>query len=526
MSKIAKVLGPLRQYAPKLAKPKGKPLEKVLDLGKGKKTPLEDAPALYYASREAILDAPFEKNLAKNWMNYLKNKGVKDKELYDTSTTFFLQDLVQKGNKTLTKKDFIKEFDEISPNLKIVALGQPSIKSIINNLHKMVKKVDPKAQDPRVEGLYAYLQNSLPNVVGEGGKVNQLAFDGIVDNVNKYMEKVFGVKSAVEKGLDLTANIPFKVKEPLSSLSAAMGRRGIPPTKYAKTAQHAGQQTLPGGDNYREFLFRYEPGKLRKGEPVFEHSGHEFGLSKKDRANAFVWVRVSDRTDEFGKRLIFVEEIQSDMHQRIQSNMRKAKMEGRVLKREEGYASRGDLPTPEELLANKQQLDLINLKIENLLATNPRSPALPKLNAEREKVRNIVEEAVKKKGIGGGSIPEGPFQTSQEYMEFVAKYLLRMAKDGKYDGVAFANPKIKNRSLQPGDRSYSGNLGAYGPILNKALSNASKKTGANLLNTVIKTPEGEIYGNVKLLNIKGNKMAEEIISKGVTAYSEGGLVYA
>ena len=47
MSKIAKVLGPLRQYAPKLAKPKGKPLEKVLDLGKGKKTPLKDSPALY-----------------------------------------------------------------------------------------------------------------------------------------------------------------------------------------------------------------------------------------------------------------------------------------------------------------------------------------------------------------------------------------------------------------------------------------------------------------------------------------------
>ena len=72
MSKIAKVLGPLRQYAPKLAKPKGKISEKILDLAKGKKTPLEDAPALFYASREAILDAPFEKNLAKNWMNYLK----------------------------------------------------------------------------------------------------------------------------------------------------------------------------------------------------------------------------------------------------------------------------------------------------------------------------------------------------------------------------------------------------------------------------------------------------------------------
>ena len=107
----------------------------------------------------------------------------------------------------------------------------------------------------------------------------------------------------------------------------------------------------------------------------------------------------------------------------------------------------------------------------------------------------------------------------------MAKYLLRMAKDGKYDGVAFANPKIKNRSLQPGDRSYQGNLGAYGPILNKALAQASKKTGANLLNTAIRDTEGRIYGNVKLLNLKGNQMAEEIISKGVSAYSEGGLVY-
>ena len=60
------------------------------------------------------------------------------------------------------------------------------------------------------------------------------------------------------------------------------------------------------------------------------------------------------------------------MHQPIQRLMRKAKAEGKLLKREEGYASRQDLPPPEELLANKQQLDLINLKIENLLATNPR----------------------------------------------------------------------------------------------------------------------------------------------------------
>ena len=520
---LPKVIGTLRSYAPKLAKPKGKPSEKVLDLGKAKAKAPTKAPALFYNSREKILDAPFEKNTAQNWMNYLKNKGVKDKELYDTSTTFFLQDL---GNKTLTKKDFIKEFDEIAPNLKVVALGQPGQKDIINNLYKQIRKIDPKTQDPRVEGFMSYLQTSLPNVVGEGNAINQKALDKIAINVDKYMKDVFGVESAMQKGLSLTENVPFAVKEPLVALASAMEKRGVGLKKkdFTGEARYRGEQMMSGGDNYRNFLFKYEPGKLRTSEPTYTYS-HDFGLPSSARANAFVHARVSDRTDEFGRRILFVEEIQSDMHQNIQRAMREAKEKGKQLSSSEGYARRGDLPTPTEILANKQQLDLITLKIENLLNTNPRSKALPKLEAERDKIRAILQAAKDKKGIGGGNVPEGPFQTSQEYMEFVAKYLMRVAKDGKYDGVAFANPAIKNRKLSPTDRSYIGNLSAYGPILNKSLSNAAKKTGANLLNTVIRDKEGRIYGNVKLLNLKGNKMAEEIISKGVSAYKQGGVAY-
>ena len=109
-------------------------------------------------------------------------------------------------------------------------------------------------------------------------------------------------------------------------------------------------------------------------------------------------------------------------------------------------------------------------------------------------------------------------------MEFVAKYLMRIAKDGKYDGVAFANPAVKNKNITPGNRDYVGNLSAYGPILNNALQKTAKKTGANLLNTVIKDGNGQIFGNIKMLNLKGNKMAEEIITKGVSAWQQGGTV--
>ena len=499
------------------------PLADSYKVGKtGTQPPVEDTGALYFASRDAIIQAPQEKMGANQWLSYLKSRNIKSSEMRDTSLGNFLANA---GGKSFTKGDLVKEFDEIAPQFDVVALGTPGPESILNSLYKNVRKIDPETKDPRVGGLVSYLQNSLPTVI-QDGKLAQGNLDKIVTNVNKYMERTFGIKGAMEQGLDFSVNVPFAIREPLSALSSAVGSRGINLTKkdYALKPAHAGQQTLPGGDNYREFMFKYKPGKLRQNEPTYDYA-HSFNLAKPQRENAFVHTRVSDRTDEFGRRILFVEEIQSDMHQPIQRAIRESKAAGKKVGDRDGYARREDLPLPPDLAANKQQLDLINLKIENLLATNPRSPALKKLGEERGKIRQMLQESKDAAGNIGGSVPEGPFQNSQEYMEFVAKYLVRIAKDGKYDGVAFANPRIKNRSLTPGGRDFNGNLGAYGPILNKALSNASKKTGANLLNTVIRTPEGEIFGGVKMLNLKGNNKAEEIISGGISAFQEGGVVH-
>ena len=554
---LARVLGPLRQYAPKVAAPKGKGSAKKLDLSakpfsvfdeaglpikdfktfddamkfaKGQpsytvgNTPKagavdagKNAPALFYKSREALIDAPMEKMSADRWLNYLNAKGIKKSELLDTSLGPFLQ---SQGTKTFTKADIIKEFDEISPKLDVLALGQPGSRGILANMVKKLQKVDPKAEDPRVGGFLSYLRDSLPGIIREE-KINQQALDKVAANVDQYMQKVFGIKSALNEGVALTSPIPFKVREPLINLAAALDRRGVglKPEDVARRPNYAGQQTLPGGDNYREFLFKYEPGKLRTGEPTYTYA-HDFGLTSSQRAGGIVHARVSDRTDEFGRRLMFVEEIQSDMHQPIQRALREAKITGSKPDRSQSYAYRQDMPPPPELAANKQQLDLINLKIENLLATNPRSPALPKLRQEREKIRVIIAESMTKEGKQGGDVAMGPFQTSKEYMEFVAKYLVRVAKDGDYDGVAFSTPAIKNRNLSPGGRDYQGNIAAYGPILNGALKEASKKTGANLLNTVIKDDRGRVFGQVKMLNLKDNKN----VGNSFSAYAKGGIV--
>jgi len=249
-------------------------------------------------------------------------------------------------------------------------------------------------------------------------------------------------------------------------------------------------------------------------------------------------VRLSDRIDEYGNKFIFVEEIQSDMHQPISAAMRKLKKleaQGDTSSKQykdalkaSRYAPRKDI---EVATANLEQMANIQRQIERLLATNPKSDKLQKLYAVKEEIRGI-EKAKSATGDHSG-IPEGPFKNSQDYMEFAIKYLLRMAKDGKYDGVAFSTPAIKNRGLLPGDRSYRGNLEAYGPILKNAIKKARAKTGADYFETAIQSTQtsrsgyssqdAKVFYNVPTLMIKGNPKAIEKISKGLPAYKDGGL---
>ena len=546
---LPKILGKGKPYMEKLAAPK-KTGEKVLDLSKAKPSytvydeaglPIKDfktekaardflrddaraggpanmytvgktgakvkeeTPAMFWRSREEIYNAPQEMMPSLNWLGYLKARGIRANELDDSSLEPFLKSL---GNKKLSKKELLKEFDEIAPTLEVVPLGKGTSEQTLTNIYKGMKDLDPAAYDPKVGGMIKYLKGSMPGLV-ENNKINVKAAETIAANVDDYMLKNFGIKNALEEGIGSGSGVPFILKRPLVNLASAFNKRGISygPKAYARQPNYGGQQTLGGGDNTQEFLFRYKPGKLRTSEPKYEYA-HDFGVSPAKRENAFVHVRTSDRTDEFGRRMLFVEEIQSDMHQPIQRALRAGEKGA-------GYATRADKVVIDD---NMKHLAAITARIEEILAVNPKSPALKKLYQEREKVRKIVEENI---GKGGGSVPQGPFQRSQDYMEFVSKYLTRMAKDGNYDGVGFSSAAIKNRSLQPNNRNYIGNLAAYGPILKKALENIQKKSNAKLMESVIIDDKQRAW-RIPFLSIK-NPVAQETIAKGLPLYKKGGI---
>ena len=524
--------------------------------GAKKVAPVEDTSgAMFWNSREKIINAPSEAMQANQWLDFMKRgkhgilnpRGlpiIKDQELNDTSLAPYLS---QMGKQIISKEKLVKEFDEMAPGFDVIALGDATGAKVLNTVNKNLNKIDTQAiRNPQVKGFFDYMKTVI-NPLQEADK-NQKAVLG--DKINEMVERNFGIKNALEEGVP--QRFPFEVKEVLSQVSTALGKRTSGFSKYERSPVHEGTQTLSGGDNYREFLFTHKPGKLRSGEPNYTYA-HDFGLDQGQRAGGLVHTRVSDRTDQFGRRIMHIEEIQSDMHQKINMAQRalkkqNAEFEKQGLTPQDAYAKMGtrqkedyndlmksakyaprqDVRLKKEINANEQQMRLIQSKIEDLL-TKPQNKAtqirLVRLNKERAKIRRILEEEKTKlaDSTNTSGIPEGPLRKSEDYNEFVMKYLLRAAEEGGYDGLSISTPAIKNLNLSPGSRDFIGNLTAYGPIANGAMKKAAKKVGAKFMKTAIVDDQKRGW-EIPMILLKENKIAKDIIKKGTPIYKKGGSV--
>ena len=476
-----------------------------------------DTPAMFFRSREELIQGPPMLE-GQQWLNYFKSRGIRDAEMMDTSLGPFLN---QNLKNKISKNDLVKKYDETVPDFDVQVLGQGTDGALQNMSIDRLRQIDPAVFSAEAKPIITTIQNQIKDVT------TTKAEDQFLGRLDNLFDKAYGIPNVSKTGIPAdNAMVPFEIKKLMNEILAGTGRRGagFKAAAFKDRTQYSGQQTLPGGSNYREFVFSYKPKGPRKNEPVYNYA-HKFGSASTD--NAFMHARVSDRTDEFGNRLLFVEEFQSDMHQPISRVVREATKQGKELPPSGKYAPRLDVESPALNKANLQQMELIQRKIEKLLETNPNSPKLAKLYEQKEEIRNIEKAKAQKSAKDTSGVPEGPFKNSQDYMEFAIKYLMRIAKDGNYDGVAFSTPAVKNRNLSRGSKDYQGNLYAYGNILNNAIRKAKAKTGADLFETSI-AAKGEYrndmtYYGVPALMIKGNKKAIEKISKGLPAYAKGGL---
>ena len=240
----------------------------------------------------------------------------------------------------------------------------------------------------------------------------------------------------------------------LQDLSAAEARRleNLEAMEEKAGGTKFGQYTLPGGENYREVVltrpvktatydewlanvavrdpYRYEaftadPARGRRayegairdnvaGESGTFRSGHF------DDPNVLAHFRLNDRIDAEGKKVLFVEEIQSDWAQKG---------------RREGFDRdwERDLNEYQKLYGERES---ISYAIEEGVGT-------PAEEARAKQIQARLKELDARYGgdienVRPGNIPSAPFVTSTEgWTNLAMKRILRMAAEQGYDRVAW-----------------------------------------------------------------------------------------
>jgi len=394
MSKV--VPQPLFAVPPEgLLSVKTEPIENLLQTKP--QAPVSDI-GFYSATEQAALNLGRNKGTGQSFINdIMKAPDVKKEELQFTGLEDFLRD---KPN--VTKQEVQDFLANNRVDVKEVTLGAPMAEDPIGIAKR--KAIFDK-YEPEIQRLSNELDN--PNTYASGNHVKLL---------NEY--------NRVQDARNVEADAAYVIPEAL-------------PTNF-------GKYTLEGGDNYREILLTLPEAKpnplleiqqktkrmeaMRELQNEFANAGdmekaisfaqkaddlqayikqlekipvtrqtENFESSHFDQPNILAHMRVNDRIDADGKKMLLVEEIQSDWHQ---------------AGREKGYKTKESL----EKWYN-----------QNKLADDP---DFASLNGEQ---RSIIEQN-RNAGMGGdGAVPDAPFKDT--WYQLALKRLTKYAADNGYERI-------------------------------------------------------------------------------------------
>ena len=309
-------------------------------------------------------------------------------------------------------------------------------------------------------------------------------------NMGAFQQKINNLKDI----RDAEANAAYVVPE-------------VPSTKYDKFQ-------LPGGENYREILLTLPekmPKTLPEGYSLQSMANGNFTLvnpdnigtriyaKSKDAAmeeairrftikeepyrsshfnepNILAHMRVNDRVDADGKKMLLIEEVQSDWHQ---------------AGRERGYATKENL----EKWYNQN-------KLEN-------DPSFADLNSEQ---RSVVERN-RSAGMGGDSVPDAPFKDT--WHQLALKRALKEAVDKGYDRIGLTTGKQQIDRFSDQLRQNVDEIN-FNPIgTQNEISVNAKKNGQNTFSGTIKDGkfiDGSAAGKT-VEEVLGKTMAKQIAEK-------------
>jgi predicted GNAT family acetyltransferase len=230
-----------------------------------------------------------------------------------------------------------------------------------------------------------------------------------------------------------------------------------------------GQYTLPNGENYRELLLTlpskpmdigdaaesyYKNFVQRGGEPNWSElpqdkqqeiinsmpsqakelsSTPEYRSSHWDQPNVLTHIRINDRIDADGAKVLFVEELQSDWAQ-------EGRKKGFITKDTKAAQKEVDVQISE----TKTQIDEIDAQLKNIEDQNENyfiDDAWLKLTEKRFEATNQIS-ALRQQALDAGVVQPAPFiQDTKSWLSLSLKRVINYAAENGYDKVAFVNGK-------------------------------------------------------------------------------------
>ena len=444
MSKV--VPQPLFAVAPEqgLLATKAEPIESLLQVKP--QAPVSDI-GFYSATEQAALNLGRNKGTGQSFINDLmKAPDVKKEELQFTGLDDFLRD---KPNVTKQEvQDFLANNRVDVQEVRLGDAPPPAPPPVLDaeRLNFLEKEFSQLKEHPI----------DAPNF-GQEKFEELMMLQNIRDNstVESLYSRADSATSAAQRaqsrGNKDIAEKYFREAEMFNSRAEALDLKGLGvpeqvitnPTKFDK-------YTLAGGENYREILLTlpnkpmeasaaaelyYKNYKQKGGEPNWSElpvetqqsiidsmpaavrnasDAPEYRSSHFNEPNILAHMRVNDRIDADGKKMLLVEEIQSDWHQ---------------AGREKGYQNKsgiyGEKVTPEEY---KRGVELQNQQ------RNQSEPLTPSEQAELTNIMTRHEAS-----IVGARVPDAPFKDT--WYQLALKRLTKYAADNGYERIGLTTGK-------------------------------------------------------------------------------------
>lgn len=412
--------------------------------------------------------------------------GVKEEELMDLNLPGWLAD--QKGK--INKDDLIAHIESNAVKLEEVIAAEP----------EMMRLAREVAEFENGPGSW--------NRIGGGGQQHYID-QARRDIMNQHRIVLQGLE---EKYGYQTGKWPQEARDQLAAARAEAQRRTM-----GERAPEYGSQVMPGEhSNYREFILKVpERGpRIVEDNPMFDpwltitdenqpereriDPSKNFEPQHFESAgiNQIAHIRTTDRTDRDGRRLLHVEEIQSDLHQQG---------------RKAGYLGPGE--TRVDVDALERRMDEARQRFEaDHRRLSQHDPALRRSRQALQEARQAFEAALGQRD----KLPDLPFKTS--WSELAVKRILRQAADEGYDGISWSTGDqvaLRQNSIEQarGSREF------YDKIVPQLFRKWAKKLGADTGTTQFDhgSPNGPVWAALDRIPPRAREMRE-------THYTNMGLM--